>query len=53
MSEPNANRGPQVDGQLSRAEAWIAITLRVGVLLSLALIALGTAVTFTPRSLTN
>jgi uncharacterized membrane protein len=33
--------------QLSRAEAWIAITLRSGVLLSLALIALGTAVTFT------
>lgn len=46
MNEPSAN--PQhVDQQLSRAEAWIAITLRAGVLVSLVLVALGTAVTFT------
>jgi uncharacterized membrane protein len=32
---------------LARTEAWISITLRTGVLVSLALIALGTIVTFT------
>lgn len=35
------------DTQLSQVEAWISTTLRAGVLVSLALIVLGTLVTFT------
>lgn len=38
---------PTDDTHLSQVEAWISITLRAGVLVSLALIVLGTLVTFT------
>ncbi|MGD9636745.1 MAG: DUF1634 domain-containing protein, partial [Pirellulales bacterium] len=34
------------DDELSRAEIWIATTLRAGVLISLALVVMGTLVTF-------
>lgn len=37
---------PADDTQLSQVESWISITLRAGVLVSLALIVLGTLVTF-------
>ncbi len=37
---------PADDKHLSQVEAWISITLRAGVLVSLALIVLGTLVTF-------
>lgn len=47
MNESSVAHPPDVEQRLSRAEAWIAITLRAGVLVSLALVALGTAVTFT------
>jgi uncharacterized membrane protein len=47
MAEINPNQIPAQSTHLSRAEAWISITLRTGVLVSLALIVLGTLVTFT------
>lgn len=47
MNDRHSANADVTDQHLSRAEAWIAVTLRAGVLASLALIALGTAVTFT------
>jgi uncharacterized membrane protein len=47
MADPSDNPPPTDNTHLSRAEAWISITLRAGVLVSLALIICGTLVTFT------
>ena len=47
MPDAINNQTPAESTHLSRAEAWISITLRTGVLVSLALILVGTLVTFT------
>jgi uncharacterized membrane protein len=47
MADTTDNQFRTESTHLSRAEAWISITLRTGVLISLALIVCGTLVTFT------
>jgi uncharacterized membrane protein len=47
MADATSNPPAADNTHLSRAEEWISITLRAGVLVSLALIVFGTLVTFT------